>query len=182
MLVLLVRPAQYTYNLPIGTVTRKAKFTQNSSNTNRQSPYFIFAYTAAAFCAIWLVLSLPKIGKRKHSLLWNRDAALQTLPFFASYFLSAILCKDSDVRDLRQSSNLTHLVPRCFCPFLPKKQKRSYDSLSRHCRPGPPRGGRRSHCPGGLGHRGARDSELSGLECEIRQLKLRPADAMMFFF
>ena len=32
------------------------------------------------------------------------------------------------------------------------------------------------------GHRGARGSELSGLECKIHQLKLRPADAMTFFF
>ena len=31
------------------------------------------------------------------------------------------------------------------------------------------------------GHMGARGSELSGLECKIHQLKLRPADAMMFF-
>ena len=29
------------------------------------------------------------------------------------------------------------------------------------------------------GHRGARGSELSGLECKIHQLKLRPADAMI---
>ena len=36
--------------------------------------------------------------------------------------------------------------------------------------------GRRGRCPG------ARGSELSGLECKIHQLKLRPADAMMFFF
>ena len=32
------------------------------------------------------------------------------------------------------------------------------------------------------GHMGARGSELSGLQCKIHQLKLRPADAMMFFF
>ena len=32
------------------------------------------------------------------------------------------------------------------------------------------------------GHMGPRGSELSGLECKIHQLKLRPADAMMFFF
>ena len=31
------------------------------------------------------------------------------------------------------------------------------------------------------GHMGARGSVLSGLECKIYQLKLRPADAMMFF-
>ena len=37
-------------------------------------------------------------------------------------------------------------------------------------------GARRGHCPG------ARGSELSDLECKIHQLKLRPADAMMFFF
>ena len=43
------------------------------------------------------------------------------------------------------------------------------------------RGGRRGHCPGARGHREARGSELSGLECKIHQLKLRPADAMMFF-
>ena len=36
-------------------------------------------------------------------------------------------------------------------------------------------GVRRGHCPG------ARGSKLSGLECKIHQLKLRPADAMMFF-
>ena len=30
-------------------------------------------------------------------------------------------------------------------------------------------------------HMGARGSELSGLECKIHQLKLWPADAMMFF-
>ena len=29
---------------------------------------------------------------------------------------------------------------------------------------------------------GARGSELSGLECKIHQLKLRPADLMMFFY
>ena len=32
------------------------------------------------------------------------------------------------------------------------------------------------------GHRGTRGSELSGLECKIHQLKLRPAGAMMLFF
>ena len=49
--------------------------------------------------------------------------------------------------------------------------------------PGPPRGGgRRGHCPGARGHRGTRGSELSGLECKIHQLKLRPAGAMMLFF
>ena len=48
---------------------------------------------------------------------------------------------------------------------------------------GPPRGeGRRDHCPGAQKHRGTRGSELSGLECKIHLLKLRPADAMMFFF
>ena len=36
-------------------------------------------------------------------------------------------------------------------------------------------------CPEARGHRGARGSELSGLKCKIHQLKLRPADAMMFF-
>ena len=46
-----------------------------------------------------------------------------------------------------------------------------------YIRPGPPRGGgQRDHCPG------ARGSKLSGLECKIHQLKLRPADAMMLFF
>ena len=44
------------------------------------------------------------------------------------------------------------------------------------------RGGRRGHCPGARGHRGTRGSELSGLECKIHQLKLRPAGAMMLFF
>ena len=49
--------------------------------------------------------------------------------------------------------------------------------------PGPPRrGGRRGHCPGAREHRGTRGSELSGLECKIHQLKLRPAGAMMLFF
>ena len=43
-------------------------------------------------------------------------------------------------------------------------------------------GGRRGHCPGARGHRGTRGSELSGLECKIHQLKLRPAGAMMLFF
>ena len=38
------------------------------------------------------------------------------------------------------------------------------------------RGGRKDHCPG------ARGAELSGLECKIHQLKLRSADAIMFFF
>ena len=48
---------------------------------------------------------------------------------------------------------------------------------------GPPRGGgRRGHCSGARGHRGTRGSELSGLECKIHQLKLRPAGAMMLFF
>ena len=41
---------------------------------------------------------------------------------------------------------------------------------------------RSGHCTGARGHTGARGSELSGLECKIYQLKLRPADAMMFFF
>ena len=40
-------------------------------------------------------------------------------------------------------------------------------------------GSRKGHCPG---TQGARGSELSGLECKIHQLKLRPADAMMLFF
>ena len=31
------------------------------------------------------------------------------------------------------------------------------------------------------GHMGAQGSELSGLECKIHQLKLWPADAIMFF-
>ena len=44
------------------------------------------------------------------------------------------------------------------------------------------REGRRGHCSEARGYRGARGSELSGLECKIHQLKLRPADAMMFFF
>ena len=44
------------------------------------------------------------------------------------------------------------------------------------------RGGRRGHCPGARGHRGTRSSELSGLECKLHQLKLRPAGAMMLFF
>ena len=44
------------------------------------------------------------------------------------------------------------------------------------------RGGRRGHCPGARGHRGTRGFELSGLECKIHQLKLRPAGAMMLFF
>ena len=48
--------------------------------------------------------------------------------------------------------------------------------------PRPPRGGIRGHCPGARGHKGTRGSELSGLECKIHQLKLRPADAMMLFF
>ena len=43
-------------------------------------------------------------------------------------------------------------------------------------------GGRSGHCPGARGHRGARGSKLSGLERKIHQLKLRPADAIMFFF
>ena len=43
-------------------------------------------------------------------------------------------------------------------------------------------GGRRGHCPGARGHRGTRGSALSGLECKIHQLKLRPAGAMMLFF
>ena len=43
-------------------------------------------------------------------------------------------------------------------------------------------GGRRGHCPVARGHRGTRGSELSGLECKIHQLKLRPAGAMMLFF
>ena len=43
-------------------------------------------------------------------------------------------------------------------------------------------GGKRGHCPGARGHRGARGSELSGLECKIHQLKLRPVGAMMLFF
>ena len=42
--------------------------------------------------------------------------------------------------------------------------------------------GRRGHCPGARGHKGTRGSELSGLECKIHQLKLRPAGAMMLFF
>ena len=44
------------------------------------------------------------------------------------------------------------------------------------------RGGRRGHCPGARGHRGTGGSELSGLECKIHQLKLRPAGAMMLLF
>ena len=44
------------------------------------------------------------------------------------------------------------------------------------------RGSRRGHCPGARRHRGGRDSELSGLERNIHQLKLRSADAMTFFF
>ena len=55
-----------------------------------------------------------------------------------------------------------------------------------HEQSGPPRGGggggRRGHYPGARGHKGARGSKLSGLECNIHQLKLRPADAMMFLF
>ena len=42
-------------------------------------------------------------------------------------------------------------------------------------------GGRRGHCLGARGHREARGSELSGLECKIHQLKLRPVDSMMLF-
>ena len=42
-------------------------------------------------------------------------------------------------------------------------------------------GGQKGSLSGGLGTEGARGSELSGLECKIHQLKLRPADAMMFF-
>ena len=39
---------------------------------------------------------------------------------------------------------------------------------------GPPRrGSRRGYCTGARGHRVARGSELSGLECKIHQLKLR---------
>ena len=45
---------------------------------------------------------------------------------------------------------------------------------------GPPRGG--AEVVTVRERRGARDSELSGLECKIYLLKLRPADAMMFFF
>ena len=51
---------------------------------------------------------------------------------------------------------------------------------SLHSLPGPPRGGAERVTV--RGHRGARGSELSGLECKIYQLKLRPANAMMFFF
>ena len=49
-------------------------------------------------------------------------------------------------------------------------------------RPAERGGGRKGHCPGARRHRGCQGSELSGLECKIHQLKLRPADAMMFFF
>ena len=45
---------------------------------------------------------------------------------------------------------------------------------------GPPRGGAEGVTV--RGHRGTRGSELSGLECKIHQLKLRPAGAMMLFF
>ena len=44
------------------------------------------------------------------------------------------------------------------------------------------RGGQKGSLSGGPGTQGARGSELSGLECKIHQLKLRLADAMMFFF
>ena len=46
--------------------------------------------------------------------------------------------------------------------------------------PGPPIGGAEGVTV--RGHRGTRGSELSGLECKIHQLKLRPAAAMMLFF
>ena len=150
------------------------------------------------------MLSLPKIGKRKHALLWNRHAVCRhcrtlRLTFsrrfrvrqiksslYSPYYAEACnelrgqsprlsawatqlrrnvvtvisrwrhfvdltgpgiesqTSRTDGVRlatelkaglDIRQSSsNLTHLVPRYFCPFLPRKQKRDYDSLSRHCR------------------------------------------------
>ena len=44
------------------------------------------------------------------------------------------------------------------------------------------RGDRSGHSSGARGHRRTRGSELSGSECKIHQLKLRPADAMSFFF
>ena len=72
--MLLVRTAQGTYNLPIRTITRKAKFTQNLC---RQYPYSICVYAAATFCAVWLVLFLPKIGIEKtcFALESSRDTA-----------------------------------------------------------------------------------------------------------
>ena len=43
-------------------------------------------------------------------------------------------------------------------------------------------GSQKGSLSGGPGIQGARGSEFSGLECKIHQLKLRSANAMMFFF
>ena len=50
-----------------------------------------------------------------------------------------------------------------------------------HCNQARREGGQKASLSGVRGHRGTRGSELLGLECKIHQLKLRPADAMMFF-
>ena len=74
------------------------------------------------------------------------------------------------------------LLKSCREMFLKLLHKLKIRSPRDHCKQARREGGRRGHCPGARGFREARGSELSGLKCKIHQLKLRLADAMMFFF
>ena len=101
--------------------------------------------------------------------------ALTACPFSTNKFAkkTAFLCEN------RKNSLATEIASNVIKMF----QIQKFDSKNAYGPAGPPRGGgRRGHCQGARGHRGARGSELSGLECKIHQLKLRPADALMFFF
>ena len=83
-----------------------------------------------------------------------------------------------EVKRYFKVDTLKQEVKRAKEELLKSTFKLVYAELSRPAE----RGGRRGHCPSVRGHMGARGSELSGLECKIDQFKLRPANAMMFFF